>query len=114
MVSIIDNVITVTQGDTIDVPISIYLDEDHTEPYVPSSLDRIFFAVKSEDKPDTEPIFSVEIPTNTLQLRVEHEDTDKLKYKKRPYYYDVELIRPDNTHKTFISNLLYSTREVHK
>lgn len=114
MVSIEDNVITVTQGDTIETPLHMWVDEEHTIPYVPSSLDRIFFAVKDRDKPDIEPLFSVEIPIDTLILRVEHDETDKLKYRTKPYYYDVELVLPDNTHKTFISNLLYSTREVHK
>ena len=114
MVSIIDNVITVTQGDTIETPLKLWTDEERTIPYVPSSLDRIFFAVKDRDKPDLEPLVNVEIPIDTLILRVEHDDTDKLKYRDKPYYYDVELVLPDNTHKTFISNLLYSTREVHK
>ena len=114
MLEIKDGVITVTQGDTIETSLEMYIDEEMETPYVPSSLDQIWFAVKDKDRPNIEPIFNVQIPVDTMILRAEHEDTEKLPYRKQPYYYDVELITPDGTHKTFISNLLYSTREVHK
>lgn len=99
-----------TRGDTLDVTVEI-LNEDKT-PYTPSAEDSVRFAVKGSYK-DQRTILNVEIPIDTLRLRVESEDTKKFAARKDPYVYDIQLTREDGTVDTFIDCAeLYITEEV--
>ena len=101
MVSIKDNVITITRGDTLETTVAISLQSG--EPYVPAEGDRIRFALKSAYR-DNEPIIVKAIPNDTMVLRLEAEDTKQLTARRTPYVYDVELTTPDGTVDTFIAN----------
>lgn len=101
MVSIKDNVITLTRGDTLETTVSVSLQSG--EPYVPAEGDRIRFALKGTYR-DPEPIITKAIPNDTMILRLEAEDTKQLTARRTPYVYDVELTTPDGTVDTFIAN----------
>lgn len=99
-----------TRGDTLDVTISI-LNADGSE-YIPTEGDSVRFAVKGAYK-DQRTILIVDIPIDTLRLRVESEDTKKFTARKDPYVYDIQLTKEDGTVDTFIDRAqLYITEEV--
>lgn len=111
MVEIKDNVITLTRGDTLETSIAISMGSG--EPYVPAEGDRIRFALKSKYT-DSEPLILQQIPTDTMILRLEADDTKQLSARKKPYVYDVELTTPDGTVTTIIANgSFYVLEEVH-
>ena len=116
MVKIENNVITATQGDTVETTVSIYIRDGQSDnyiPYEPANNDVIRFAIKSSYK-DEVPIFTKIIPNNTLQLRLESEDTKLLKARRKPYVYDVEITLANSTVYTFIDReRYYSTEEVY-
>lgn len=107
--SIKKNVITITQGDTLDTTLKLYTSDD--EEYIPSEGDVIRFACKASYKDSTPLIYKV-IPNSTLQLRLESEETKKLTARAKPYVYDIQITFADGTVNTFISSYLYSTQEV--
>ena len=103
--SIKDNTITLTRGDTLRVKVDIFKDGD---PYIPESEDSVRFAVKHKsmlgdksDYTDTDPLINIQIPTDTLILTIEPEDTKDLGFGK--YVYDVEITFSDGTVDTFIT-----------
>ena len=117
MTTINGTTITHTQGDTLDVTLELVVedqsDPENVQPYEPQEGDSIRFAIKSAYT-DDEPIFTVDIPTDTLRLRIESAQTKLLKAQKKPYYYDIELTEADGTVTTFIAEAeWYSTNEVH-
>lgn len=110
MFSIDGTTMHLTQGDTLDVQITI-LQEDGTE-YTPVEGDSVRFAVKSSYKAP-EVLLLVDIPIDTLRLRVDSEQTKTLAARANPYVYDIQLTKVDGTVDTFIDrSLLYITEEV--
>ena len=109
MVSIEDNTITITRGDTLETEVSVALSSG--EPFVPAAGDKIRFALKSAYS-DIEPAIIKEIPHDTMILRLEASETKKLPARRKPYVYDVEIETPDGTVNTFIVGELYVTEEV--
>lgn len=115
MLRILDDkkTIYITQGDTLDTLVSPLIENDYGElvDYTPEVGDMIRFAVAGAF--GQEPIIVQSIPTDTLHLRVEADDTKKLIARKKPYVYDIELTKADGTVITFIDRgELYSTDEV--
>lgn len=88
--------ISLTRGDTLRVTVNI---EQGGVPYVPNPGDRIRFAMKRRID-DEEPIILKDIPTDTLLLRLESEDTKNLPFGT--YKYDIELTTVDGDVDTFI------------
>lgn len=114
MFSINGTNITMTRGDTLLAQLS--LEYDGT-PYTPTGGDTIRIAVKhpelNKDRTefvDTEPLFTRNIPTDTLLMRIEPEDTKPLGFGK--YAYDIEITFADGRVDTFISGVLTLTKEV--
>jgi hypothetical protein len=111
MMKLNGNTIYLTQGDTLDLQVNI-LDQDG-EPYSPSPEDSIRFALK-KNYADDEPLILKEIPSETLRLRLESEQTKLLPVSKTPYVYDIEITLSDGTVDTFIDRQkLYITEEVY-
>ena len=120
--------ITLTRGDTFRVRVPLYsvtLDENGEEqsrtPYVPQNGDKIRFAVKhsamksgKQYKDDT-PLIVKSIPTDTLVLQLDPEDTKDLDFDT--YVYDMEITYGvDQSVYTFITaeeGRLILTSEVH-
>jgi len=110
MVKIKDNKITITQGDTLETKLSIFM--SNGDPYEPSSDDVIRFAVKS-DYSDPSPIIRKVIPNDTLVLRLESSETKLLSARKKAYVYDIEITMANGNVDTFIDRMpLYVTEEV--
>jgi hypothetical protein len=106
--------IYLTQGDTLDTTVApmVEVSDGVFEPYVPGPNDEIRFALASNY--GEEPIIVQNIPTNTMRLRVESEDTKRIVARKKPYVYDIQLTKGDGTVITFIDQAaFYSTNEVY-
>lgn len=111
MVIISNNVIRVTQGDTLETPVEIYTEDG--EQYVPASTDVIRFALKSSYS-DSEPLILKTIDTESLVLRLEAEETKQLPAREQEYVYDIELTTEDGTVDTFIAEKqFFVTKEVY-
>lgn len=108
MVTIKKNTIVMTRGDTLVTTIKI-LDADGNE-YIPDQGDELRFALK-ENYEDDIPIIHKNIPISTMQLRLESEDTKKLRLSDS-YYYDIQLTYGDNIVSTIISGKLITKGEV--
>lgn len=101
--------ITLTRGDTFVADVAVY-DADGN-PYIPVEGDSIRFAMKKAYN-DPIPLLVKEIPIDTLQLRIESEDTKKLAFGK--YVYDIELTKANGDVDTFIVKATFNlTEEVH-
>ena len=114
-VSVADNKITMTRGDTLRLRVGIVVDG---ETYTPQDGDSVRFAVKHQnlntaqtEYADSEPLILKSIPNDTLILELEPSDTKPLGFGK--YDYDVEITFTDGTVYTFISSTLKLTKEVH-
>ena len=109
MVKLQGTTITMTRGDTARIQISI-TDIDGSE-YVPAYGDSVRFAAKKSYYDDA-PVILKNIPTNTLLLTLEPEDTKPLQFGR--YVYDIELTQRDGTVNTFIAKAsLVLEEEVH-
>lgn len=96
-----NNAITMVKGDTVILDLNIF-DQENT-PYEPKEGDRIRFALKKRYD-DSEPLLVKVIPTDTMQLVIEPEDTKNLlcgEYHGR-YKYDIELTTADGFVDTII------------
>lgn len=101
--------ITLTRGDTL--PLHFELENEDGSVYIPTENDTIRFAMK-KDYSDDEPLLVKNIPTDTLDLRIESADTKPLDFGD--YVYDVEITLNDGTVFTFIEKAkLKLTEEVH-
>ena len=108
--------IMLTRGDTLRVKVSI---EKDGEEYQPTENDVVRFAVKHKTKKadgsdytDPEPIILKTIPSDTMILELEPEDTKELAFDS--YVYDIEITFEDGTVDTFITNSTFKiTDEVH-
>lgn len=100
--------IRLTRGDTAKIAITINIDE---EVYVPVDGDSVRFAMKKAYR-DQEPILvEKDIPTDTMILHIEPDDTKSLPYKKT-YVYDVQITFANGDVRTFISGELELLPEV--
>lgn len=114
--SLSGNAITLTRGDSLLLKVNITQDG---EPYTPGSGDKVRFAVKhrtlKEDKSDytdETPLILKDIPTDTMLLQLDPEDTKDLAFGK--YVYDIEITFPDGYVDTFITRESFKlTEEVH-
>lgn len=103
------NLIVMTRGDTLITNIRI-VDADGNE-YIPDPTDTLRFALK-KDYNDKRTLIYKEIPIETMQLRIEAEETKPL-LQPGKYYYDIQLTYGDNIVSTIIANaVLRITEEV--
>lgn len=102
MVKVAGTTITMVKGDTAIIYISI-ADTDGNE-YVPEQGDFIRFAAKRRYD-DLQPCMYIEIPTETMTLVIEPDDTKDLEAGLGDviYRYDVELSKADGSVDTFIA-----------
>ena len=119
MLTITNNNITLTRGDTLTLTVSLLHEVDPVppateptiEPYVPETGDVIRFAVSSGYKGESgyELKLSKTIPNDTLTFTCSADETS-LDYST--YNYDVEITHGDGSVDTFISAKLKITGEV--
>lgn len=108
--SIKGKTISITRGDSFFAEIHVTLSDGETA-YTPSPGDRIRFAMKKNIN-DAEPLLLKEIPTDTMILRIDPEDTKPLAFGT--YVYDIELTKANGVVDTFITKSPISiTEEVH-
>lgn len=116
MIKVRCNEIIMTRGDTLVLRVVPTRDG---EPYVPLPGDSIRFALKHDKMDikrtaflDTEPLVMVDIPTDTMLLRLEPEHTKGLEFGN--YVYDCELTTAEGFVSTFIADSPFILRrEVH-
>ena len=103
--------ITLTRGDTLKAQISI-TDKDGN-PYEIQPGDTVRFAMKRNySDPDSEVLIEKNIPTNTLILQLDPEDTKTLPFGN--YVYDIQLTNTMGEVDTFITKAtLVLTEEVY-
>ena len=109
--------ISLTRGDSLTVKIDLY--NSACEPYVPQSGDSIRFALKHPDMKydktdykDPEPLIIKTIPTDTLLLNLNPEDTKSLAFGT--YVYDIEMTFANGRVDTFVHDSKFVlTPEVH-
>ena len=110
MVNISGTTITITRGDTLDALVEIFLPDGSLYPV--QAGDAIRFALKQKYR-DREPLLRKEIPHDTMNLRLESEETKLLRAGGVPYVYDIEITMEDGTVDTFIERAkLIVTEEV--
>lgn len=101
--------ITLTRGDSFYAEV-IMKNPDKTD-YTPQQGDSVRFALKKKYQ-DAEPLILKQIPTNTLVLHLEPEDTKSLPFGK--YVYDIELTKANGDVDTFIYESEFEiAKEVH-
>lgn len=109
MVKIEGTSITLTRGDSFYSDINIK-NPDGTD-YTPQEGDAVRFALKKKYT-DAEPLILKSIPTDTLLLHLEPEDTKTLAFGK--YVYDIELTKANGDVDTFIYEAEFElAKEVH-
>lgn len=101
-----NNTIRLTRGDTFVCDIKMTKQDGY--PYDPEEGDVIRFAMKSAVK-DKEPLILKEIPTETMQLMLNPEDTKELPFGI--YRYEVELTKANGMVDTFITNSAFILTE---
>lgn len=106
MYSIEGTTITLTRGDTMIAEVAAF---NGDEPYIPQEGDSFRFVMKSNklngkktEYIDPQPLVTKEIPTDTMLLRIDPEDTKPLGFGN--YVYDIELTYADGKVDTFINN----------
>lgn len=109
MISVSNNAITMTRGDTLVLDLHLTKDD---EEYVPKSGDYIRFAMSKKFLSESgyELILTKEIPTDSLQLQLDPEDTKDLAYGS--YNYDIQLTDASGDVDTFILSKITITKEV--
>ena len=80
------NIIGLTRADSCCIQLS--LNDADGNPYEPSPDDIIKFGLKSSTDDDEKPIIEKIIPPETMELRLNPEETD---IEPGDYYYDVEV-----------------------
>lgn len=109
MVKIRGTTITMTRGDSL----LVFLDLENSDgtTYEPNEGDYIRFAVKKTFDDSVPPILVKEIPTDTMKLILDPEDTKQLAYGQ--YRYDIQITTSDGFVDTFIDRaVLVITEEV--
>lgn len=107
-----NNEIKMTRGDTLIVPIDIRV---NGQPYTPTSGDSIRFALKTprmtsgnKQFVDKEPLLIKQVPTTTMMLRIEPEDTKPLDFGE--YVYDLQITFADGQVATFIETSKFTLK----
>ena len=105
--------IKLTRGDTMNLKVNI--EHDGVE-YVPDPDDQIRFALKhnllksdKSDFTDETPLIIKDIPSDTLILKLDPEDTKDLAFGT--YAYDIEITFKDGAVDTFITNSKFKLTE---
>lgn len=80
------NIISVTRADSLWTALTIQ--DANGDDYVPDPNDVIRFALKTSTSDEEEPLVSKIIPNDTLELRLNPEDTD---FEAGTYWYDIEI-----------------------
>ena len=96
--SVSGTTITLTRGDTFKA--AILITRQDGSPYVPTSGDKIRFAMKAKYEDQT-PLLVKDIPIDTMRLILNPEDTKNFNFGK--YVYDIQLTKEDGTVDTFIT-----------
>lgn len=107
--------IDLTRGDTFLAEVTLY---ENGAPYVPQEGDVITFRAKHSAMTmsgsrflDDNVVIEKDVPTDTMLLRLEPEDTSGLKFGR--YAYNLYLIKANGMKDTFIANgVLNLTAEV--
>lgn len=102
MYTIKKNAISLVRGDTLVADLNI-------DNYIPQEGDSFRFAMKRTYN-DLEPELIIDIPADTLVLRIESEDTKPLQFGQ--HVYDIQLTRMDGTVDTFIKGTIKLLEEV--
>ena len=101
--------ILLTRGDTLMLKLSL---TKNGEPYEPQEGDTIRFALKQKyTDPDTEVKVNKNIPSDTLILKIDPEDTKELLMGKT-YVYDIEMTDANGNVDTFITGKFGIDNEV--
>lgn len=79
------NVVSITRGDSLWTKIDIK--DVLGEEYIPDPRDTILFSLKTSTSDDETPLVVKEISPETLELKLNPEDTD---FDPGVYFYDVE------------------------
>lgn len=109
MVKIRGTTITMTRGDSLLVFLDLQNSDGTT--YEPNEGDYIRFAVKKTFDDSVPPILVKEIPTDTMKLVLDPEDTKQFAYGQ--YRYDIQITTADGLVDTFIDRaVLVITEEV--
>ena len=109
MVSIINNHITLTRGDSFSCSLDL-VDADGVE-YIPASGDEIVFSVKRTAF-DRKPKLKKTIPNDTLILSIE--PTDTMAWDFGDYIYDIKINYADGNIETILADETFSIGlEVH-
>lgn len=106
--SVEKNRIKMTRGDTVTFKVNAnYLATGN--PYIPEEGDTVRFTLKKYLS-DRTALIVRDVPIDTMLLRINSSDTNSLPLGR--YYYDIQLIKPDGETDTFISEILFLTKEV--
>ena len=100
MVNVHGNTIVMTRGDTVLLPLTIT--NKNGEQYEPIDGDSIRFALKKRYD-DEDPLLLIDIPIDTMILRIESEDTKSFD-QPSSYVYDIQLTTADGIVDTIIPN----------
>ena len=106
MLEIKGTTISLTRGDSMRVHID--LKYRNGDPYVETSGDSIRFALKRRYKDETV-LIEKAIPTDTLMLSLDPEDTKPLSFGD--YVYDIEMTHADGFVDTFIDKATFKITE---
>ena len=108
MYTIKKTTITLTRGDTLKAQISITDSEGN--PYVLQEGDVVRFAMKKNyTDPDEEVLILKDIPSDTLILTLEPEDTKDLDFGS--YVYDIQITMANGVVDTFITKASFIISE---
>lgn len=89
--------ITMTRGDTVRIQVAIDIDG---EEYTPAEGDAVRFAAKKAWT-DEDPCILIDIPTDTLVLTINPEDTKQLEFGA--YNYDLQITFANGDVATFVT-----------
>ena len=97
MVNIDCNGITVTQGDTLSVPVMPYVDETHTDVYSLAEGERFRFCVRevAGSEPIIEDFIDAQAEDGSFMLALTSEQTAQL--RREAYVFDLALVNADGT-----------------
>lgn len=90
--------ISMVRGDTFVAAITL---NRNGEPYIPTENDTIRFAAKRQYG-DLQPCIQKEVPTDTMELKLNPSDTAKLPFGT--YIYDLEIEFEDGGVDTFVAS----------
>ena len=107
MVKIRGTTITMTRGDSLLVFLDLQNSDGAT--YEPNDGDYIRFAVKKTFDDSVPPILVKEIPTDTMKLVLDPEDTKQFAYGQ--YRYDIQITTADGLVDTFIDRAILAITE---